>query len=345
MAITDYIPSSLPGDWPGPSTDAPYVALLRVGYEDMMATRMQEYKATASKFCSRQVKLKGYETRIGRWGKATTVQRARAGFIGDDVTGGAPAAETPVNTYVIRGQFWEHPEYFDLRDEVGLMTLVSALTDATYKRNVLADLDRRGEAAFYAALTADQPVGDGGANETFAAGGGVKISGSLKSTGAFDTVVTKAHHRKLVELMSRMQVNDAWKQPGESYFSLHPIQFRQLLLESSTPFTSGDYNALRPLMNGQETSYLGMTWVMTTNVPAVADVDTNSGGSQAGHLMYAWNKMAVAAGYGQPRSWIRDIHVRGDTVLVYQSAFVGGARLDATGVTYTECQDLDAAPY
>jgi hypothetical protein len=103
--------------------------------------------------------------------------------------------------------------------------------------------------------------------------------------------------------------------------------------------TSGDFNTLRPLMAGEVTKYLGMTWVMSTEIPQVDDVDTATAGEGVGHYVYAWNRSAMANGYGQPRNWVKEVPLRGDTMLVYQGAFFGALRTDGTGVARVLCSD------
>lgn len=347
MAITDWLVST-PGGNPGATTQGElgttYLNLAKMTYEQEAALRMQNFVAKASGRAARQVTLRGYETRIPRLGKATLQQRARNGFLGDDVTGGVQTAESSWATYVIRGAHWEYPEFFDLRDELGLDMLISSLTGGQFLTNLEGSFNRKAESIFFTALDADVTKGDGGGTETYFAGGGTEVNPLLKQDGTSSTLVTRMHHRKLLEGLSIQQRNDAWVGPSDNFLGIHPIQFYQLLTESSTPLTSADYNSLRPLMSGEVTTYLGYTWIMSTDIPAVTDIDTGSAGNQAGHSTYFWNKAAMVNGYGMPKNWVKDAPWRGDSVLLYHGAFFGALRMDSTGVTFARCADSMTIP-
>jgi len=353
LAIPDYIPST-PGVWPGSSADALYINFLKLTYADEMLLRMQALQPKVANRAGRQIELTGYETRIDRWSKATLQQRQRSAQIGREVIGvvgpggtvtvGVASAETGTANYVLQAVPWEYPEYFDIRDEMGLKKRTAALTDGAYKANVLGAMARKWDSAFIVALDGSSPVGieNGGSPETFAGGGGTAHAGTVKaSDGSTTTFVTSFSNSKAIIMLGVLQQNDAFTGPEDNFLLVHPIQLQQAFIDSTKVLTSADFNTLRPLMSGEVRQYLGMSWIMSTEVPAVADIDTSTG-TQAGHLSYAWNRYAMTTGTGQRTTRIDYVADR-TSDLFYSGAFVGAVRTDGTGVV--TMKNIDAQSF
>lgn len=334
MAITDYISSALAGAHPGASTDAPIgLFALKVAYEQGMLKEMQQSQSMVANTAARMITLEGYEKRIDRWNKATLQQRTRAGFIGDDV-GGVASAETPIRTVVIRPAHWEHPEFFDQRDQMGTLGLLNALVPGgEYQRNVLAAMGRKFDSIFFTEMIADVNLGEGGGTSAYA---GTTVNPFLDADGTTETTVTGFNMAKAIQLISVLQQNDAFY---NAYVGIHPIQVRQLFEDTTNRAISSDFNVLRPLMDGEVTRLLGAQWIMCTEVPSVTDVDSSTASNQAGHRVFAWNSNAMVSGMGRQEAWVRQAVSRGNTELVYHGAFLGAVRTDDLGVTYVNCLD------
>lgn len=351
MAIPDYIPSS-PGTWPGASADALYLNFLRLAYSDEMLLRMQQRVAKVAGTATRQIELTGYETRVERWGKVTLQQRQRGALIGTafgnvigpggSVTVGVASAETPTQTIVVVGEPWEYPEYFDVRDQLGLKGRLNALTSGTYKENVLAGMNRKQDTIFFQNFAATVSAGtEAGTTLTYAADGGTTVGEAVKADGSVlaNGSVTSANVAKVAVGLSQMQTNDAWTGPSDNFLAIHPTNLGTMFqsLTAGGSMTSGDYNLLRPLMDGQVTMFLGHTWIMTTEVPAVADIGTTAG-TQAGHYIYMWHRDAFVCGKGQLRTEAHYVPER-TSELLYQGGIFGTSRVDGTGCTRIPCLD------
>jgi hypothetical protein len=352
LAIPDYIPST-PGVWPGASADALYINFLRLAYIDEMLLRMQQTVPKAAGTATRQVELTGYETRVERWGKATLQQRARGALIGvgpvgvvgpgGTVTIGVASAETPTQTIVIVGEPWEYPEYFDVRDQLGLRGRLNALTSGAYKENVMASFNRKADTIFFQNFAANVSAGtEAGTTLTYTGDGGTTVGEAVKSDGlpVASGSVTSANTAKIAAGHGQMMLNDAFTGPQDNFIGIHATQLTQLFQEttSGTRLTSGDYNALRPLMNGEVTTYMGHTWITTNEIPLVADIGT-SAGTQAGHYIYFWNRNAMISGRGVTLAQANYVPER-TSELLYQSAFLGTSRVDGTGLTRVPCLDI-----
>lgn len=344
MAIPDYLGNvspDLPGTWPGASTDAAYINFLKLAYSEEMFLQMQQIRGKAAGTATRQIVLEGYEKRIQRWGKATLQQRTRGALIGDDV-GGVASAETPTQTVVIRGVPWEYPEFFDRRDQLGFLGMMNALTSGAYQQNVLASMNRKADSVFFTEIDNTVQVGvENGGTLTYAADGGTTVSARMKQDGTdHATVATSFNQRKALELLANLQANDAFTGPGDNYLALHPIQLKHIFTQASINVTSADFNALRPLMSGEVTQYLGFTWIMSTEIPVIDDVDTTSAGDQAGHAVFAWNRNAVVTGRGREEASVNYIADR-TSDLLFHGAFFGAVRVDGLGVSRVLNQDVE----
>lgn len=346
MVIVDNLPAS-PGGWPGAATpvNVPIIDALRMTYENTMMVEMQQMESIATRAAARQTELRGYEKRIDRWNKTTTQQRARGAFIGDDVTGGVAAADTGIRTVVIRGQHWEHPEFFDMRDDVGTDGFLSAMVPGgPYSENVMASMEQRADSIFFDASTGIDgtvQLGDGGGA---AANNIVTVSHLVGNDGVNSTVATAFNVGKAIAMITTLHNNNAFRR-GNVWMALKPTQLGQVLNDPANRITSADFNLLQPLMSGEVVQFLGARWILSTEIPAVADADPSSSGSQAGAKVYAWNSMAVTWGRGKETTWVRPVTSRGETMLAYSGAFFGVVRTDDLGVTTCLCPDNAASPY
>ena len=346
MAIVDNLPSS-PGDWPGGATpvNVPIIDLLRMTYENTMLIEMQSMMSIATRAAARQTELRGYEKRIDRWNVTATQQRARGAFIGGDLSGGVPAADTGTRTVVIRGQHWEHPEFFDLRDDVGTDGFLSAMVPGgPYQMNVAAAMEQRADAIFFDASTGldgTVQLGDGGGS---ASNNIVTVSHLVGNDGINSTVATQFNVGKAIALITTLHNNNAFRR-GEVWLALKPLQLQSILNDPANRITSADFNLLQPLMTGEVAQFLGARWILTTEIPAVADADPSSTGTEAGAKVYAWNSSGVTWGRGRETTFTKDVASRGETILAYSGAFFGVVRTDDLAVTTVLCPDSTGAPF
>jgi len=318
------------------------IDLLRMTYENTMMVEMQSMESVATRAAARQTELRGYEKRIDRWNKTAVQQRARGAFIGDDVTGGVAAQDTGTRTVVIRGEHWEHPEFFDLRDDVGTDGFLEAMVPGgAYQMNVLAAMEQKADAIFYAGLDGTVTLGDGGGSAT---NNIVVVSHLVGNDGLNSTVATQFNVGKAVALITTLHNNNAFKR-GDNWLALKPLQLKSILNDPLNRLTSADFNGLQPLMSGEVVNFLGAHWILSTEIPSVADADPSSVGLEAGAKVYAWNSSAVTWGRGRETTWTKDVASRGETILAYSGAFFGVVRTDDLGVTTTLCNDSSAAPY
>jgi len=348
MAIVDnLIPGpAVTGAWPGNTVlneDVPSVSLMRMVYEQTMLVEMQQMVSVATRAAARQTELRGYEKRIDRWDQTTVAQRARGRFIGGDVTGGVDSIDTPIRTVVIRGEHWEHPEFFDLRDDVGTDGFLSAMVPGgAYQQNVLAAMEQKADSIFFNASTGldgTVTLGDGAGTSTLPAGN--RVDERTSNDGTIATVATAFNVGKAIAMITQLQTNNAFKR-GETWLALTPRQLGDCMNDPLNRLTSNDFNALRPLMDGEVSQFMGARWILSTEIPVVADVDATVASAQVGAKVYAWNSMAVTWGRGRETTWTRDVASRGETILAYSGAFFGVVRTDDNGVVTSECHDNGA---
>jgi hypothetical protein len=324
MAITDYIPLGGATSPAGGTTDSPIgLFALKMAYEQTMFKEMQQTRSMVANTASRMVELEGYEKRIDRWNKATLQTRQRTQAIGADI-GGVDSAETGIRTVVIRPQHFEYPEFFDLRDQMGTLGLMNALVPGgEYQNNVLAAMGRKFDEIFFSEILAAVNLGEGGGTSAYA---GTAGNDSLLSDGTTGTGVQPFCMAKAVELVSILQQNDAFY---DAYIGIHPIQVAQLFNDTTNRAVSSDFNAMRPLMDGEITRLLGCQWISCTQVP----------GSASQHRVYGWNSNAMVCGMGRQEAFVRNVPSRGNTELVYHGAFYGAVRVDDLGVTSVNNSD------
>ena len=175
--------------------------------------------------------------------------------------------------------FWEHAELFDPRDEVRLMR--SIRPDSQYARTVLSAFNRKKDELIVDAYTGDVVDGEG-TTLTFATDGGITIN------AASTEILTVS---KVIEARRQLEVNDA-QSDVRWYGAMHPISMYGLLEDSSSDerIASWDFNALRPLMSGEVTIFMGFEWRTTTEILHEA---TLAGGGEAGRKTFWYTSDSV----------------------------------------------------
>lgn len=338
--IVDYLTNA---NWPGTSaTSAPdqnlYTDLFKLAYGAAMRHQMQQTESVLSGTTMFE-RIEGYEKRLDRWNKVILSQRDRGVALGDDI-GPEAYDESSVDNVVLVPQFWEFKEIFDFRDRVGLMRRLAP--EGTYFRNVIAGFNRKRDNVIATAFDATVTLGDGSGTRVFPAAN--EVDGTMAKDGSVaGATVSKMNVAKLIEARHIIEANDGVQ--GTMYCAIHPIQVKHMLQDdtNSGRLVSADFNALRPLMSGEVTNFLGFTFKMTTEIPAVTDIDATSGGNQAGHHVFCYSDQSMV--YGDDEMFIRQeqLGIRGYSWQFFHSLGLGAVRIDDNGVSRIPCQDADDA--
>ena len=203
---------------------------------------------------------------------------------------------------------------------------------------------------------------DGGTTLSVETGGGFfdKTSGQeimntpLSAAAASDTVIGLGLTvKKLIEARKQLHLNNAMYSGQRPILLIHPTQLHQLLTFAEQ-VTNADYNAVKPLVSGEISQFLGMDVVTSNHVTAATSLGGNiaggpgSGGTEDevvadGHYAYVFMPDALYYGCSGLDTKTDILPERGHTMQIASYMHCGAVRLDGKKVVRIECSDTDSA--
>jgi len=344
--------------WPGATgADTNYVALFKQAYADTIRLKAQEMESRLSDTCLFEV-LHGDPLNLDAFKEVATTTRDRGQLFGMQ-TNDKKYSETITERRALTPGFHEFAELFDPRDEPALLR--SIRPDSNYLMNVTAAFSRLKDTtivnAFDGAATVDgtsRVVGPDvdlafGGNATGTAAAADCPAGSVANTATAlatrglwaNTVVTDDNAAgatlKVADLVTAREVleqNGAINPGDPVYIAIHPAVARHLLADTS--LTSYDFNALRPLMGGEITQFMGAEFRLTNQIAtnqtvavgASASAVTNSTASK-GAYTYMYTRSAMVFGMAQDMTVRFDeLPERGYSLQCFHSLGLGAVRMD-----------------
>lgn len=182
-------------------------------------------------------------------------------------------------------------------------------------------------------------------------GGMVKHDGFSATTGETGEVIhgLGLNVGKLIEARKTLQVNYGMNSGARPILVCHPIQLHQMLA-SSEQVQSADYNAVKPLVTGEVTQYLGMDIVTCNDAKVISnidDVDLGGGAANtdevigAGHYAYVFMPDALYYGCSGVNTKTDILPEKGHTLQVASYMHCGAVRLDGKKIVRIVCADED----
>jgi len=272
--------------------------------------------------------------------------------------------------------FFDYMFYVDPRDKAAL----NRKFDPTgqFLTAVLASFNIRKDKVILNALDSAVTVmneDDGqqaGASTAFAADGGtdVAVSFGLKghdiSTGASYNMTTVGASespalvagdllsglglsvKKLIESRRALHASNAMYSGAKPICVMHPQQLHQLLANEDAVINA-DYNAVKPLVTGEISQFLGMDIVVTNSIDALTITNVDLGGTSNVEVIadgqYAYVFMPDAMYYGSSgvETKVDILPEKGHTMQVASYMHSGAVRLDGAKVVRIACSDTDTA--
>ena len=344
--------------WPGlPGNDTNYVALFKQAYADTIRLKAQEMESRLSDTCLFETLL-GDPLNLDSFKEVATTTRDRGQLFGMQ-TNDKNYSETVTERRALTPGFHEFAELFDPRDEPALLR--SIRPDSNYLMNVTAAFSRLKDTtivnAFDGAATIDGTARTGPADVDLAFGGsgaGTATAANcpagsignnattLGSRGLYaGTVLTSDNAATatlkvadLVTAREMLEQNGAINPGDPVYIAIHPAVARHLLAD--TTLTSYDFNALRPLMSGEVTQFMGAEFRLTNQIPTNQTVAVGSTAAAVtettankGAYTYMYTRSAMVFGMAQDMTVRFDeLPERGYSLQCFHSLGLGAVRMD-----------------
>jgi len=270
--------------------------------------------------------------------------------------------------------FFDYMFYVDPRDKAAL----NRKFDPTgqFLTAVLASFNIRKDAVILGALDSNVTVmnnDDGqqtGSATTFANDGGTDVAlafgakGYDISTGAtYDMRTTGASEsptlasgdilsglgltvKKLIEARRALHASNAMYSGSKPICVMHPQQLHQLLANEDS-VVNADYNAVKPLVTGEISQFLGMDIVVTNSIPTLANTNVDLIGGASVEVIadgqYAYVFMPDTLYYGSSgvETKVDILPEKGHTMQVASYMHSGAVRLDGAKVVRIACSDTD----
>jgi len=354
--------------WPGATgADTNYVALFKQAYADTIRLKAQEMESRLSDTCLFEV-LHGDPLNLDAFKEVATTTRDRGQLFGMQ-TNDKKYSETITERRALTPGFHEFAELFDPRDEPALLR--SIRPDSNYLMNVTAAFSRlkdttivnafdgaatvdgtsraigpdnalafgfaadgvpTGTTAEKAALIAGLPAGSIGSLATGTVTGPAGQQGMTADVGTAASTLGVAD---LVTAREILEQNGAINPGDPVYIAIHPAVARHLLADTS--LTSYDFNALRPLMSGEITQFLGCEFRLSNQIATNQTVDMT--GTTAGVVTtstalsaaytYMYTRSAMVFGMAQDMTVRFDeLPERGYSLQCFHSLGLGAVRMD-----------------
>lgn len=353
-------PTTTTNQWPGPNTDNNnYVNLFKQAYADTIRLKAQDMESRLSDTCTYE-ELRGDPLNLDAYKPVVTTTRSRGqqyGATGATNSGNKAYSETVTERRSLVPEFHEFAELFDPRDEPALMRAIRP--DSNYLMNVAAAFSRKKDSIIVSAFDGNAKIqgtdrsfafdvdsahgGDGTGDATgLPAGtiGKVAEDDSLATAGLYgadvaiaDTSTNKIAVTDLVAAREVLEQNGAINPGDPVYVAIHPAIARNLLADTS--LTSYDFNAIRPLVSGEITNFLGCEFRMTNQISSGTvnvgyDADGNAVTTQAGgYYTYVYTRSSMVFGMAQDMSVRFDeLPQRGYALQAFHSLGLGAVRMD-----------------
>ena len=344
--------------WPGtPGNDGNYVALFKQAYADTIRLKAQELESRLSDTCLFEA-LRGDPLNLDSFKEVTTTTRDRGQLFGMQ-TNDKNYSETITERRALTPGFHEFAELFDPRDEPALLR--SIRPDSNYLMNVAAAFSRLKDSTIVNAFDGSATVdgtgrviesdidiafgGTGGGTSTAAncpAGSVANFATALSTRGLWASTVktddsTTTATLKVADLVTAREVleqNGAITPGDPVYIAIHPAVARHLLADQT--LTSYDFNALRPLMSGEVTQFMGAEFRLTNQIPTNQQVTTGATTSAivqtatgVGAYTYMYTRSAMVFGMAQDMTVRFDeLPERGYSLQRFHSLGLGAVRMD-----------------
>ena len=294
-----------------------------------------------------------------------TVDRARFGTLS--------ASTIPTEQRQMLPTFYDYMFYVDPRDQAAMNRKLDPT--GQFLTSVVGAFNVNKDKTIITALDSDVTIHDnddgqqGGSNTTFATEAGASgtlgvttgagffadASGNeihntpLSAVAAGDTVIGLGLTvKKLIEARKQLHLNNAMYSGQRPILLIHPTQLHQLLTFAEQ-VTNADYNAVKPLVSGEISQFLGMDVVTSNHVTPATGLDQDLGGGAAdetianGHYAYVFMPDALYYGCSSLDTKTDILPERGHTMQIASYMHCGAVRLDAKKVVRIECSDTDSA--
>jgi len=159
--------------------------------------------------------------------------------------------------------------------------------------------------------------------------------------------------KKLIEARKQLHLNNAMNSGQRPMLVIHPTQLHQLLANSEQ-VTNADYNAVKPLVTGEISQFLGMDVVTSNHVTVAESLSGNIAGGtgsgetedevvQNGHYAYVIMPNSLYYGCSGVDTKTDILPEKGHTMQVASYMHCGAVRLDGKKIVRIECSDSDTA--
>lgn len=267
--------------------------------------------------------------------------------------------------------FYDYMFYVDPRDQAAMNRKLDPT--GQFLTSVVGAFSIRKDKTIITALDSDVTVHDGindqqgGNGHAFAVDGGTDIgvgldagyidvdkgqtvihstAGAAAGDIAFGLGLTV---KKLIAARKQLQLNNAMYSGQRPILLIHPNQLHQLLALSEQ-VTNSDYNAVKPLVSGEVSQFLGMDVVVSNHVTAITDIaDVSVGGTGTveaiggGHYAYVFMPDALYYGCSGLDTKTDILPERGHTMQMASYMHCGAVRLDGGKVVRITCATDDTA--
>ena len=354
--------------WPGSLGDnTNYVALFKQAYADTIRLKAQEMESRLSDTCLFET-LHGDPLNLDSFKQVATTTRDRGQLFGAAGTD-KKYSETVTERRALTPGFHEFAELFDPRDEPALLR--SIRPDSNYLMNVTAAFSRLKDSTIVAAFDGDAtvdattrtigadgalafdfpatgvpsgtaaeqlalvntlPAGSIGSKATGTITGAPGLHGMTADVGAATSTLGVAD---LVTAREMLEQTGAITPGDPVYIAIHPAVARHLLADQT--LTSYDFNALRPLMSGEVTQFMGCEFRLTNQIAnnqtvnmtgSTAGVVTSSTANK-GAYTYMYTRSAMVFGMAQDMTVRFDeLPERGYSLQCFHSLGLGAVRMD-----------------
>ena len=218
-------------------------------------------------------------------------------------------------------------EWGDLIDDADRVRMLIDPTDA-YSQNAAWAMGRAMDDEIITAATGNALTGSAATTSTsHSSDGGTQIANTYVESGSATAAgLTVGKLRKARQVLTANEVA-----PDEKlYIAVRAQQIQDLLTDEEV--TSGDYNTIRALVNGELDTYMGFTFVHTERLANVTSTDVTT--------CFAWAESALVLGVGADvRAQIAPRADKAFSTYIYLSMSIGATRLEGKKVVDIQCDE------
>ncbi len=237
-----------------PQSEENILEFFRQGYTDFIRLKAFQLDSMLTQSVDTET-IMGEELNLHSYNQVQMVDRTAVRNVANN-----PQSMPRESRKILPG-FFEYTEQFDPRDTV--RTMRQLRPDGQFTRSVLGAVNRLHDCLINDGFEADVTGGTGTPFQFDVANQVVLAEFNSAAAGSDQA----ARVEQFIEARVILMENDV-NQGVRWYVAIHPRAVGHLLanVAAETPSTllSWDFNALRPLMSGMITEFLGMTWIPTT---------------------------------------------------------------------------------